>query len=441
MTESPVRGFDVSNEHLIAAHRVIPGGAHTYAKGDDQYPENMAPVIERGLGCRVWDLDGNEYVEFGSGLRSNTLGHGFEPVLRAVRNSVGDGINFVRPHRIEREAAERLVDLIPSADMVKFGLNGSDATTAAMRLARAFTGRDMIAVCRQHPFFATDDWFIGTTPMSAGVPDALSRLTAQFDYNDLHSVAQVFADHPNQIAAIVLEAETIDPPAPGFFAGLRRLCDQHGALLMLDEIITGFRWHERGAQYIYDIEPDLCTFGKAMANGFPISALAGRRDVMRLGGSVDDADRVFLLSQTAGAQPWALAAMMTVVETYEKEGIAERLHQIGAELRSGIDDAVADAGMNEYFQLRGRNCNLTYVARDSNGHPSQSFRTLVLQELLERGVLAPSFVACAAHDAQAIRLAVDAVAAAMPAYRRALDDGIETVLRGRPVRPPMRRRG
>ena len=319
-----MRSFAASNAHMSAVHDLIPGGAHTYAKGDDQYPAGMAPVIERGAGCRVWDLDGNEYVEFGSGLRSITLGHGFEPVLDAVRRWLADGVNFARPHRIEREAAERLIDLIPSAEMVKFGLNGSDATTAAVRLARAYTGRDMVAVCRQHPFFSTHDWFIVTTPMSAGIP-AAERLTVQFSYNDLPSLAELFERYPGQIAAVVLEAETVEPPAPGYFDGLRRLCDQHGALLILDEIITGFRWHERGAQFVYGIEPDLCTFGKGMANGFPVSALAGRREVMRLGGYVDDADRVFLLSQTAGAQPWALAAMLAVIDTYQRESIAEQL--------------------------------------------------------------------------------------------------------------------
>ena len=165
--------FAASNEHTLAVHDLIPGGAHTYAKGDDQYPEDMAPVIERGAGCRVWDIDGNEFVEFGSGLRSTTLGHGFEPVVSAVRRQLADGVNFVRPHRLEREAAERMIDLIPCAEMVKFGLNGSDATTAAVRLARAYTGRDMIAVCRQHPMFATDDWFMVTTLMSAGIPRAV----------------------------------------------------------------------------------------------------------------------------------------------------------------------------------------------------------------------------------------------------------------------------
>jgi glutamate-1-semialdehyde 2,1-aminomutase len=436
-----VSKFAASAEHNAAAHQLIPGGAHTYAKGDDQYPEDMAPVIERGAGCRIWDIDGNEFVEFGSGLRSTTLGHGFEPVVRAAQRYLADGVGFVRPHRLELEAAERMIDLIPSAEMVKFGVNGSDATSAAVKLARAYTGRDMVAICRQHPFFSTDDWFIVTTPMSAGIPDSVRPLTVQFSYNDLASLEALFEAHPGQIAAVVLEAETIEPPAPGFFAGLRQLCDRNGALLVLDEIITGFRWHERGAQYVYSIEPDLCTFGKGIANGFPLSALAGRRDVMRLGGYTDDADRVFLLSLTAGGQPWALAAMLAVIDTYEQEDIAGQLHSIGADLRASVEKVVAEAGLSDYFQLRGRDCNLVYAARDGEGQPSQEFRTLVLQEFLEHGILAPSFVVNAAHDAKAISQVTDAVAELMPVYRRALDDGVGTVLRGRPVRPAIRRRG
>jgi glutamate-1-semialdehyde 2,1-aminomutase len=401
----------------------------------------MAPVIDRGQGCRVWDLDGNRYVEFGNGMRSTTLGHGFAPVVESVKRALDGGVNFVRPHRLEREAAERLVELIPSAEMVKFGLNGSDATTAAVKLARAYTGRDMVAICRQHPFLSTDDWFIGTTPMAAGIPAPIRDLTVTFTYNDVADVARVFDAHPGRVAAIVLEPETIEAPAPDFFPSLRKVCDEHGALLILDETITGFRWHERGAQFVYDISPDLSTFGKAIANGFPVSALVGRREVMRLGGFVDDVDRVFLLSHTAGGQPWAMAAVLTVVDVYERERVVERMHAIGAELRSRVEDAVSHAGLGEYFELRGRDCNLTYVARDQNGEPSQEYRTLVLQELLSRGVLAPSFVVSAAHDSAAIDQTVEAVVEVMPAYRRALRDGVSTVLRGRPVRPAIRARG
>ncbi|HYK34135.1 MAG TPA: glutamate-1-semialdehyde 2,1-aminomutase [Streptosporangiaceae bacterium] len=436
-----MRSFAAANAHMSAVHGLIPGGAHTYAKGDDQYPAGMAPVIERGAGCRVWDIDGNEFVEFGNGLRSTTLGHRFEPVLRAVRDHLDLGANFVRPHRIELQAAERLVELIPSAEMVKFGINGSDSTTAAVRLARAFTNREMVAVCRQHPFLSTDDWFIVTTPMSAGIPKATQRLTVQFNYNDLADLARLFETYPGEIAAVVLEAETVEPPADGYFAGMRRLCDEHGALLILDEIITGFRWHERGAQFVHSIEPDLCVFGKGLGNGFPVSALAGRADIMRLGGFVDDTDRVFLLSQTAGGQPWALAAVLAVIDTYQRDHVAERLHQIGARLRHGIEQVVADAGLSSHFQLRGRDCNLVYAALDDEGRPSQEFRTLVLQELVERGILAPSFVVCAAHDESAISQTIEAVAALMPIYQRALEDGVAGLLRGRSVRPAIRARG
>ena len=256
--------------------------------------------------------------------------------------------------------------------MIKFGVNGSDATTAAVKLARAYTGRDMVAICREHPFFSTDDWFIVTTPMSAGIPESVRPLTVQFSYNDLASLEDLFGTYPGRIAAVVLEGETGEPPAAGFFAGLRELCDRNGALLILDEIITGFRWHERGAQYVHAIEPDLCTFGKGMANGFPLSALAGRRDVMRLGGYVDDADRVFLLSLTAGGQPWALAAMLAVIDTFEREGTAGGSTPIGADLRAGVEEVVAAAGLSDYFQLRGRDCNLVYVARDAAASPARS---------------------------------------------------------------------
>lgn len=436
-----MRNFSASRAHMTAANHLIPGGAHTYAKGDDQYPEGMAPVIDRGAGCRVWDVDGNEYVEFGNGLRSTTLGHGFEPVLRAVRRHLSSGVNFVRPHWIEREAAERITELIPSAEMVKFGLNGSDVTAAAVRLARAFTGRSLVAVCRDHPMFGTGDWFIGTTPMAAGIPAATRRLTLGFNYNDLPGLADLFNTYPGQIAAVMLEAEAAEPPAPGFLSGLRRLCDEHGALLVFDEIITGFRWHERGAQFVYGVTPDLSTFGKAMANGFPVSALVGRRDVMRLGGLVEDADRVFLLSQTGSAQPWALAAALAVIDVYQQSAIADQLHRIGAALRTGIDGVIAAAGLAPYVQLKGRDCNMVYVARDGEGAPSQAFRTLLLQEVVGRGVLAPSLVVSAAHDPSAIDHTVSAFGEATVAYRRALDHGVETVLRGRPVRPALRRRG
>jgi glutamate-1-semialdehyde 2,1-aminomutase len=265
-------------------HTLVPGGAHTYAKGDDQYPEGMAPVLVSGRGCHVRDVDGLEYVEYGAGLRSVTLGHAEPRVVRAVARAMRRGTNFVRPTALEAEAAEDLLHLVDAAEMVKFTKNGSDVTTAATRLARAFTGRDLVAVCEDQPFFSTDDWFIGDTAMPAGVPGAIRDLTVGFRFNDLASVRALFDRYAGQVAAIVLEPATAVEPAPDFLAGLRDLCTTEGTLLVFDEMITGFRWHLRGAQHLYGVNPDLSTFGKAMGNGFAIAALVGRRDVMERGG-------------------------------------------------------------------------------------------------------------------------------------------------------------
>jgi glutamate-1-semialdehyde 2,1-aminomutase len=426
---------------MEAAERAIPGGTHTYAKGNDQYPEGLAPVIDHGLGCRVVDIDGNEYVEYGSGLRAVTLGHGHPAVLKSVRSALDLGVSFTRPHRLELTAAERLLELFPGADMVKFGVHGSDATSAAVRLARAFTGRDLVAVCSDHPIFSTHDWFISTTPMSAGIPQSVRDLTMGFRYNDLPSLRRLLEAHPGQIAAVMLEAETSEPPAPGFLPGVRRLCDEHGAILILDEVITGFRWDLRGAQHVYDISPDLFTFAKGLCNGLPLSALLGRRELMELGGFCEAHDRVWLLSLTYGAQPWALSAMMAVIDVYESEAVTSQLHAAGAALRQGCEAVITARGLQDHVQITGRDCNLVFATRDASGERSQGFRTLFLQELLSRGVLAPSFVVNIAHDDEAIELTVEAVRQALDAYEHALEHGLDTVLRGRPVRPSNRRRG
>lgn len=193
---SPVLRFDESKRLRERAHALIPGGAHTYAKGDDQYPEDAPGFIARGAGSHVWDVDGNEFIEYGSGLRSVTLGHAYPAVVEAALSAMRHGSNFVRPAPIEVEMAERFLEAVPGAEMVKFAKNGSDVTTAAVKLARAYTGRDLVAICAEHPFFSTDDWFIGTTPMDAGIPQNVAAQTLKFHYNDVGSVERLFAEFP-----------------------------------------------------------------------------------------------------------------------------------------------------------------------------------------------------------------------------------------------------
>ncbi len=414
------------------AHTLIPGGCHTYAKGDDQYPVLSPGFIQRGSGSHVFDVDGNQYIEYGMGNRAVGLGHAYPPVLQAVRDALQDGCNFTRPSAIEIECAESFLELIDGAEMVKFCKDGSDATSAAVRLARAYTGRDMIACCADHPFFSTDDWFIGTTKMNAGIPATVSALTTSFRYNDLGSVQALFENYPGKIAALILEPARMEEPQQGFLHEARRIAHENGALFILDEMITGFRWHLRGAQRLYDIEPDLSCFGKALGNGFAISALAGKADYMQLGGLTQtDYARVFLLSTTHGAETHAMAAAIATMKVYRDEPVIERLYEQGKQLAQGIDGAIANHGLGQHVRLSGRPCCLAYATLDQNGDASQAFRSLFLQETIRRGILMPSLVVSYTHSDSDIARTIEAVDGALGIYARALNDGVETYLTGR----------
>ena len=423
-------------------HEIVPGGAHTFAKASDQYPEGMAPVLVRGAGARVWDVDGNEFVEYGMGMRAVTLGHGYAPVLDAVRAAIADGVSFSRPTELEAAAAEDFLALVPGADMVKFCKNASDATSTAVRLARAATGREAIAVCRDQPFFSSGDWFVGTLPIAAGVPTQVRGLVHGFGYNDLASLEAVLAAAP--VACVVMEAATaLAEPAPGFLAGVRALCDRYGSVLVLDETITGFRWAAGGAQAVYGVTPDLSTWGKGMGNGFSVAALAGRRELMELGGLRTDRPRVFLLSSTHGAETTGLAAFRAVARAYtdpagpDPVAVMERQ---GRALADGVNAAAAEAGIAGHLEVVGRPSCLVFRTTDADGRPSQAMRTLFLAEILRRGVLGQSYVISAAHTDRDVEQTVEAARAATTAYRKALETGRpEELFDGRAVAPAHRR--
>jgi len=421
------------------AHALIPGGAHTYAKGDDQFPEISPGFIARGKGCHVWDADGNEFIEYGMGLRAVTLGHAYPSVVEAAYKQMLLGNNYTRPATIEAECAEELLSLLPNADMVKFSKDGSDATTAAVRLARAYTGRDLVARCADQPFFAVDDWFIGDTPMSAGIPQGIRDLTVQFRYNNIESLQSLFAQHPGKIACVILEAATAVEPQPDFFHELQKLCRQHGAVFILDEMITGFRWDLGGAQKYYNIEPDLSTFGKALANGFSLSALVGKKEIMKLGGIQHDKERVFLLSTTHGAENHSLAAAIETIRIYKREKVIEHLYRQGERLREGLTRVAQEVGVQNYFQVVGKAPNLVYSTRDQQKQPSQYFRALFLQEMIQQGFLTPSLVVSFSHSDADIARTIERVGEVLQVYKKALEDGVEKYLVGRPVKPVFRK--
>ena len=432
--------FGASRSLQRRAHQIIPGGCHTYAKGDDQYPVLAPGFIVRGEGSTVWDADGNSYVEYGMGLRAVGLGHGYAPVVEAVKRELANGCNFTRPAKIEVECADKFLSLIDGADMVKFCKDGSDATSGAMRLARAYTGRDLIACCADQPFFAVDDWFIGTTPINAGIPDATRGLTLKFRYNDIESARQLFEQHPNQIAAVILEAARVVEPNEGYLDALRQLCHDNGTLFVLDEMVTGFRWHNGGAQKRYGIEPDLSCFGKALANGFSVSALAGKREFMRLGGlDHTDKPRVFLLSGTHGAETHGLAAAIATMDVYESEPVIAHLERTGQRLLEEGNSIARSHGLEKHFKIFGHPQCLFYSTVDAELKPSQEFRSLFLQETIRRGILMPSLIVSYSHSDADIDRTLEAIDRALEIYKRALTDGFQSYLVGRPSQIVYRR--
>lgn len=431
--------FDKTRKLQAKSHSLIPGGAHTYAKGDDQYPVNAPGFIARGRGCHVWDVDGNEFIEYNMGLRSVTLGHAYPEVVEAAAEAMQHGTNFTRPSPLEVECAEEFLRIVEGADMVKFTKDGSTATTAAITLARAVTGRDKVALCIDHPFFSYNGWFMGTTAVDAGIPESEKALTVTFHYNDLASVKRMFEAHQGEIAALILEPSRGEDPAEGFLHELRKLCTEHGTLLVLDEMITGFRWHLGGGQKHYGVTPDLSTFGKALANGFSVSALAGKREFMERGGLRHDKERVFLLSTTHGGETHALAAAIATMRVYQREPVIEHLWSIGEKLALGFTEATRQAGLEDYVHVMGKPCNLVFATKGPDGEPSQAYRTLFLQETIARGVLMPSLVVSYSHTAEDIDRTVEAVHGALKVYREAMDAGAERFLVGRPSKVVYRR--
>ena len=441
-------------------HAAIPGGAHTYSRGDDQYPSNAPPLLSHGKGAYVWDTQGNRYLDYGMGLRAITIGYADERVNAAAKAEIDKGVNLTRASLTELQAAERICDLIPSAEMVKFAKNGSNVTTAAVKIARAYTGRRYVCVPRQHPFFSFDDWFIGTTAVKRGVDGPQSSSTLIFDYNDIASLEALFDAHPDAIAAVMLEPAThLTPcgdcpnvanwPEPicsrcpntqgNFLHKVRELAHRHGALFVLDEMITGFRWHLQGAQAFFGVEPDLSTFGKGMANGFALAAVTGKREYMRVG-AIDEPgmERTFLLSSTHGGEMPALGAFLAASRIYEEEDVAGHHWAYGKRLRDGWAQVAARHGLSAHAHTEGPAVALNFIARDADGVASAAMRTLLLQEMLKRGVMMPWLAFSQSHGDAELDLTLDALDGALGVYAQALGNGTDGLLEGPAVKPVFR---
>ena len=372
------RSMEQSEVWLARARQVIPGCAQTFSKGYTQHVRGVSPLfLSEGKGSHVRDVDGNDYVDYIQGLLPNILGYANEEVDAAVAGRISRGHSFSLPHPLEVELAERLCRIIPCAEMVRFGKNGSDATAGAVRAARAFTGRERIACCGYHGW---QDWYIGSTTRRKGVPGAVQELTDRFAYNDLESLDRCLLAHPGEYAAVIMEPFNFTEPAPGFLEGVRALAHKHGALLIFDEICVGFHFGLGGAQKLFGVIPDLATFGKAMGNGYPISCIVGRRDVMAV------FEEIFF-SFTFAGEVASMAAAMKVLDILERGGVIERIAANGKRLQDGFNVMAARAGLGSRLCCVGRPSWSLIRFMEDDGGDSALLRTLFQQEMAKRGIL------------------------------------------------------
>jgi len=367
-----------SEEMLERALKTVPLGSQTFSKSKTQYPMGVSPFfIQRGKGSRVWDVDGNEYIDFINSLAAITLGYCDPDVDAAVRAQLDDGVIFSLPHPLEMQVAEQIVKLVPCAEKVRFGKNGSDATAGAIRISRAFTNRDHVAVCGYHGW---QDWYIGTTARNRGVPQATRDLSHTWTYNDIGSLAKLFQEYPGQIAAVILEPMNVTEPLPGFLEEVKALAHKHGALLIFDETVTGFRYAVGGAQQHFGVTPDLATFGKGLANGYPVSAVTGRADVMQL------MEEVFF-SFTFGGETLSLAAALATMKKLETEPVTDTLYKQGRKVIDGLKSRIAAAGAEDFLGTAGNPTWNFFLIKDTAKYSQWQIKTLFLQEMFARGIL------------------------------------------------------
>lgn len=432
--ESSASRYKNSNEMLARAEKVIPLGSQTFSKSRIQFPVPYAPLyLDRGKGGRVWDVDGNEYVDLICGLLPVTLGYCDSDIDAAIKVQLERGISFSLATELEIELAERLVDLIPCIEMVRFGKNGTDATSAAVRLARAYTGRDHVIALGYHGW---QDWYIGATARHLGVPDSVRNLTHKLPFNDLDKVKEAVQAYKGSIAAIILEPVSGAEPAKGYLESLRSLTQEEGIVLIFDEVITGFRVSLGGAQKHYGVTPDLAAFGKGMGNGMPISAIGGRADIMMF------MEKIFY-SGTFGGEALSLAASVAVIDKMKRENVIERLWKTGNVITDGVTRLMKMHGLSDVVFLAGLPPCRIVGFHDHKTASKEAIKTRFMIEMLRHGILmSANHNICYAHNEEDVAKVLGAYDATLTKIATDLADGkLEERLDVSPIYPVFQIRG
>ena len=369
--------YQKSIDWLGRALDVIPMGSQTFSKSHYNLPLGAAPLfVEKAEGTYIWDIDGNRYVDLVNGLMCMPLGYQDKEVNEAITQQLSKGISFSLPHRLEAQLAEILIELIPCAEMVRFGKNGTDVTSAAIRLARSITNKDHVLVGGYHGW---QDWSIGTTTRNKGVPDSVQALSHKFTYNDIDSIKHLFESLSGQVAAVILEPMNIESPKDGFLDKVKQLCHLHGALLIFDEMITGFRFDLGGGQSYFGVTPDIATFGKGMANGMPISAMVGKKEFMK------EMDSIFF-SGTFGGETLSLAAALATINKIMSYPVLETISNTGNSLAEKVHECLTSLNI-EWFSLCGHPSWKIFQIHTQDPKDTLVYRSVFIQLMAERGIL------------------------------------------------------
>lgn len=373
-----IKRYQQSETWLARAEKSIPLGSQTFSKSKIQFPVGAAPLfLKKGKGSKVWDLDDNQYIDFMNGLLCVSLGYADEEINNAVIEQIQSGVSFSLPHQLETEVAEKLIELIPCAEKVRFGKNGSDATAGAIRLARAYTNKELILVCGYHGW---QDWYIGSTSRDAGVPESTKALTKTFKYNDITSLQSLIDAHKGNIAAIIMEPMNLEFPKEGYLQQVQQIAKENDIVFILDETITGCRFAKGGAQELFNITPDLATFGKGLANGFPLSAIVGKAEIMDL------MEEIFFSGTFAG-ETASLAAAKAVLNKIDKEDIPEKIAQQGEYLLKKLEQLIEKHQCCEFASTAGHPSWSFILLNDYQDYSSFEIKTYFMQEMLLRGIL------------------------------------------------------
>lgn len=420
-----------SEEQWRKALRVIPAGTQTLSKGPGCFVDGVSPkYLARGKGSHVWDVDGNEYIDYCLACFPLTLGYSVPAVDEAIKAQLSDGITFSMMHPLEVKVADMLTERIPCAEMARFGKNGSDVTAMAVRLARHITGRDKVACLGYH---GMQDWFIGTTDRSWGIPEAVRKMTIPFRYNDPASLEDIFSKHKGEVACVIMEPAMYEFPVGGFLDAVREMTAEEGALLIFDEMLTGFRFAEGGAQELFGVTPDLATFGKGIANGMPIGVLVGREQYMR------HFEKVFF-SSTYGGEVLTLAAAAAALNFYREHRVIRQLWKAGKIIFDNFNRLVRDRGLSDHVQTVGFPVRQQMIFRDRTGEISYILPALFQQEMLKRGILCYAGLGFSySHSDEDLMVTVRAFQETLDVLEKAIESGQpERFMEGVPSQPVFR---